>query len=137
MESGVHSSVHENCHHQIPFSKFNLKLYYPPLYEREVWHYQKANSENIRKAISEFPWERRFANSDVDEKVYLFTKTIKNMVSNYIFLMKQLFVMIGIHLGLIKISKNLSITKTMHTNLIVRMKITPLLSKIFNSFNPN
>ena len=28
--------------------------------------------------------ERRFANSDVNEKVYLFNKTIKNIVSNYI-----------------------------------------------------
>ena len=51
--------------------------------------------------------------------------------------MKQLFLMIGIHLGLIKISKDLSMIKTMHTNLIVKMKISPLLFKIFNSFNPN
>ena len=84
MESGVHSSLHENCHHQITYAKFNLKIYYLLPYEREVWHYQKANVENIRKAISEFPWERRFANSDVNEKVYLFNKTIKNIVSNYI-----------------------------------------------------
>ena len=84
MESGVHSSLHENCHHQITFAKFNLKIYYPPPYEREVWDYQKTNSENIRKAINEFLWERRFANSDVDEKVYLFNKTIKNIVCNYI-----------------------------------------------------
>ena len=28
--------------------------------------------------------ERRFANSDVNEKVYLCNKTIKNIVSNYI-----------------------------------------------------
>ena len=39
---------------------------------------------NIRKAISEFPWERRFANSDLNEKVYLFNKTIKKIVCNYI-----------------------------------------------------
>ena len=64
MESGVYSSLHENYHHQISCAKFNLKIYYPPPYEQEVWHYQRANVENIRKAISEFPWERRFANSD-------------------------------------------------------------------------
>ena len=40
MESGVHSSLHENCHHQITYAKFNLKIYYPPPYEREVRHYQ-------------------------------------------------------------------------------------------------
>ena len=84
IESGVHSSLHENCHHQITSAKFNLKIYYQPPYERGVWRYQKANSENIRKVISEFPWERRFANSDVDEKVYFFNKTIKSIISNYI-----------------------------------------------------
>ena len=80
MESGVHSSLHENCYHQITYGKFNLKIYYLPPYEGEVWHYQKRNVENIRKAKSEF----RFANSDVSEKVYLFNKIIKNIVSNYI-----------------------------------------------------
>ena len=43
MESGVHSSLHQNCHHQIIYPKINLKVFFPPLYEREVWHYQRAN----------------------------------------------------------------------------------------------
>ena len=38
VNSGVHSSVHANCHHQIVFGKFDLKTYFPPPYEREVWH---------------------------------------------------------------------------------------------------
>ena len=36
MESGVHSSLHPNCQHQITNAKFNLKIYYPPPYEREI-----------------------------------------------------------------------------------------------------
>ena len=28
-ESGVHSSLHSNCHHQIIFAKFNFKVVYP------------------------------------------------------------------------------------------------------------
>ena len=36
MESCVHSSLHENCHHQIIYAKFKLKIYYPPPYEREI-----------------------------------------------------------------------------------------------------
>ena len=36
MESGVHSSLHENCHNQIIYAKFNLKIYYPLPYEREI-----------------------------------------------------------------------------------------------------
>ena len=42
MESGVHSSVHANCHYHITFVKFNLEIHYVLPYEREVWYYQKA-----------------------------------------------------------------------------------------------
>ena len=66
MESGVHSSLHANCHHHITFAKFSLKIHYPPPYEREVWYYQKANVDQIRQAISEFPWDNRFANINVN-----------------------------------------------------------------------
>ena len=55
MESGVHPSPHSNCHHQIKYAKFNIKTHYPPPYEREIWHYQKANTDQIRKAIEQFP----------------------------------------------------------------------------------
>ena len=51
MESGENSLLHKNCHHQITYPKFNLNFSYPPPCEREAWHYQKANIENIRKAI--------------------------------------------------------------------------------------
>ena len=57
MESGVHSSLHPNCHHQITYAKFNLKIYYPPPYEREIWHYEKANVDHIRRSIDEFSWK--------------------------------------------------------------------------------
>ena len=33
MESGAYSSPHANCHHQLPYLKFNLNVFYPPLYE--------------------------------------------------------------------------------------------------------
>ena len=38
MESSLHCSLHENCHHQIIYAKFNLN-YFSPSYEREMWHY--------------------------------------------------------------------------------------------------
>ena len=34
IESGFHSSLHANCHHQITHVKFNLNVIYPHLYER-------------------------------------------------------------------------------------------------------
>ena len=47
MESGVYSSLHPNCSHQITYAKFNLKTYYPAPYEREIWHYEKANVDQF------------------------------------------------------------------------------------------
>ena len=54
MESGVHPSLHSNCHYQPTFAKFNLKIPYSLPYEREIWQYQKANTDQIRKAIEQF-----------------------------------------------------------------------------------
>ena len=36
IDSEVHSSLHSNCHHQMIFVKFDLKDFYPPLYEKTV-----------------------------------------------------------------------------------------------------
>ena len=54
MESGVHSSLHPICHHQTTYAKFNLNIYYPPPYEREMWHYEKANIDPMRRSIYKF-----------------------------------------------------------------------------------
>ena len=50
-DSGIHPSLHSNCHHQIIYGKFNLKIFYPPPYERHIWHYKRANTDMISKAI--------------------------------------------------------------------------------------
>ena len=83
MESGVDYLLHENCHHQIIYAKFNLEIYFPPPFEREIWHYEKAKIGNIRKAINQFHLAMRFTNIDVNEKVHLFKKTIKHIIGNY------------------------------------------------------
>ena len=84
MESGVHLSLHSNCQHQITYAKFNLKISYPPPYEREIWHYQKINTDQIRTTIKQFSWDRSFENLDVNEMAFLFNRTIKNILSNHI-----------------------------------------------------
>ena len=68
-DSGVHSPLYSNCHHQVIFAKFDLEVVYPPLYAREVWHYKNANTELIRRAINEFNWQRGFLNTNINEKV--------------------------------------------------------------------
>ena len=47
MKSEVHSSLHQNYHHQIIYAKINLKVCYLPPYEREIWYYQCANVDQI------------------------------------------------------------------------------------------
>ena len=84
MESGVHLSLHPNCHHQIIYTKFKLQVYYPAPYEREFWHYLNADFNAIKNSITDFSWERVFENLFVDEKVSLFNKAVKNILSNYI-----------------------------------------------------
>ena len=84
MNSGVHSSLHPNCHHQIIFSKINLKIEYPPPYERLVWNYGKANEEAINYVISRFNWENLFEAKTVNEQVHLFNDTILNVFKNFI-----------------------------------------------------
>ena len=54
MESGVHSSLNQNCHHQIIYTKIDLNLCYTPSFEREVWHYQGANIDQVQRAIERF-----------------------------------------------------------------------------------
>ena len=54
VESAAQSSLHQNCHHQIVFSRFNLKVVFLPSYEREVKHFKKANVDHIRKPIHGF-----------------------------------------------------------------------------------
>ena len=51
IDFGVHPSLHSNCHHQIIYAKFDLKVFYPPPYERTVWDFSRAKSDHIKKMI--------------------------------------------------------------------------------------
>ena len=57
---------------------------YPPPDEHEIWHYQRANVDQIQRAIEQFSWEKSFRNLNINEIGSLFNKTIKNILSNYI-----------------------------------------------------
>ena len=52
MEFGVHSSLHQSCHHQIVHVKCNPKICYPPPYEYEVWYYKKVNTLSADQSMS-------------------------------------------------------------------------------------
>ena len=66
MDSGVHASLHPHYHHQTIFAKFDLKVFYPPSYERTVWHFSQANFDNIKRAVDLFDWESALIDLDVN-----------------------------------------------------------------------
>ena len=86
IDSGVHASLHSNCHHQIKYSKFDLKIFYPPPppYERAVWHFKHVNSDHIKRAIDIFDWESALNYLDANDQVSVFNPTIMNVVTNFI-----------------------------------------------------
>lgn len=49
----IHPSLYPNCHHSIICAKCNPKIHYSASYEREIWHYSKADTELTRRAISD------------------------------------------------------------------------------------
>ena len=46
-DSGVYPTLHSNCHHQIVYSKLNLKIEYPPPYTRKIWDYNRSETDLI------------------------------------------------------------------------------------------
>ena len=84
MNSGVHYSLRPNCHHQIIHAKFNLKIFYPPQYERLVWHYQDANNDLIQRSISHSNCERALSTKGVNKQMSIFNGTIYNIMTNFI-----------------------------------------------------
>ena len=81
IDSGVHSSLYLNRHHQLVYAKFNLKVTYRHPYLQDIWHYKDANIELIRRAIDKFNWTRAFSNASVSEKV---NNTFLYILSNFI-----------------------------------------------------
>ena len=72
------------CHHQIIFSKLCLKVASPPPYKREIWHYNRAKIDLIRRSIETFNWNRALVDMSVDEQVDFLNNTLMNIFRNFI-----------------------------------------------------
>ena len=85
IESGVHPSLHEQCHHQIVFGKLsasNIKL---PHYARRIWFYDKADLVAIMKSIELFCWKEHLDNLTCpNEQVELLNEVLLNIFSNFV-----------------------------------------------------
>ena len=61
----------------------NLKIAYPPPYQRRVWDFKRANTDSIRKAIKMIDWHFMILNKNIHEQVSTFNTTLMNIISNY------------------------------------------------------
>ena len=81
LDSGVRGSLDPAVKHQIVFCKINFNLPPPPKYKRKIWHFNRASSDMIEKAISSFPWADNFQNLVPTEQVDLLNRTILNIMA--------------------------------------------------------
>ena len=57
----------------------------PPPYDRKVLHYDRANVVLLKRSIGNLNWENLFnQNPDPNWQVQIFTKTLCNIISNFI-----------------------------------------------------
>ena len=84
MDSGVHSSLHEKCYHQIIYSKLSLKLEYPPPHICKSCDYNRSETDSINRSIEFFYWFYLFSGKNVHEQVKFFNETLLNISRNFI-----------------------------------------------------
>ena len=83
MENGVFPSLHVKCHHQIVYSKLNLNVVYPSLYQCLIWDYNKANVGSIRKSLNSVVWGFVLSNKNVNQQVQYLNEILMNIFYNY------------------------------------------------------
>ena len=85
MSSGVRPSLDPTVKHQMTFCKLNFKIPPPPNYQRQIWHFNRANMVSIKKAMSIFPWKTNLLRlQNPTDQVTLLNKTIINIMSNFV-----------------------------------------------------
>ena len=84
VDSVLHPTLHEYCHHQITYCKLNLEIEYPLPYERLVWDFKRTDVNAITTAINQVDWMFMFSYKNVHQQVNIFNETIINIFSNFI-----------------------------------------------------
>ena len=82
--SGVHASLHNNCHNQITFIHINLLVEYPPPYHCLIWDYSNADILNVRESISSINWSHLFSYNHIDIQVSIFEECVLNVFKNFV-----------------------------------------------------
>ena len=85
IETGVHPSLHEQCHHQIVHRKLSASNIAVPPYTRRIWYYDKADFANVMKSIEMFCWQEHLDKiACLNDQVKLLNEVLLNIYSNYI-----------------------------------------------------
>ena len=85
IESGVHQSLHEHCHHQIVYGRLSVSNIALPPHTRKIWYYDKADFVAIKKSIEMFRWHEHLDNMTCpNEQVKLLNEVLLNIYSNFI-----------------------------------------------------
>ena len=78
--SGVCPSPDNFFKHQLAFCNLNLHIPHPPIYSRKIWHYNRANSEAMSRAVTDLPnLENSILLSKVEVTLYLTTTSKFNL----------------------------------------------------------
>ena len=75
----MHPTLYPKCHHQMIYSKLNLKIDYPPCYMCIIWDYTKSKTDFINHFIKRFGQSNLFYDKNVCKPVDLFNKTLINI----------------------------------------------------------
>ena len=81
LENGVHSTLKEQCHHQIVYGKLPVKNLAP----RRVWFYNRADKLLIKKSINMFHWCKTLTKLRCPNyQVNVVNEVLQNIFSNFI-----------------------------------------------------
>ena len=83
VDYGIHSSLDNNCHHQIIHGKINISVLSLPPYKKQIWDYAKADKDEIRQFLTNIDWISKFKDLSANEMVQQFTSTkFKDLSAN-------------------------------------------------------
>ena len=85
VESGVHPSLHEHCHHQIVYGKLSVSNIALPPYTRRIWYYDKTDFVAIMESIELLNWHEHLNKIKCpNEQIKLLNEVLLNIYSNFI-----------------------------------------------------
>ena len=84
VDYGIHSSLDNNCHHQIIHGKVNISVPSPPPHKRQIWNYAKADKDEIRHFLTNIDWISKFKDLSIDEMVQQFISAVMGIMSRFI-----------------------------------------------------